>query len=156
MDILIIAVLILLGLLFLLAELFILPGVSIGGVLSAVCYGAVIYLSFNNLGTTAGFIVIGISLLLSIIAVIVFLRAKTWDRVSLKSQIESASSSDPKSEIVIGVQGVAISRLSPMGRVEIGGKCFEAKSFSGYIDENSSVEVVGFENFSVIVKRTTK
>ena len=39
-----------------------------------------------------------------------------------------------------------------MGKVEIDGKVYEAKSTGAYVDPRQEVEVVGFENFSVIVK----
>ena len=39
-----------------------------------------------------------------------------------------------------------------MGSVEIDGKIYEAKLLSGYADPQTPVEVVGFENTSVIVK----
>ena len=40
-----------------------------------------------------------------------------------------------------------------MGNVDIAGKIYEAKSVDSYIDQRSEVEVVGFENFAVIVKK---
>ena len=40
-----------------------------------------------------------------------------------------------------------------MGRVEIEGRCYEAKSTGAYLDPQTKVEVVGFENTNVIVKR---
>ena len=39
------------------------------------------------------------------------------------------------------------------GKVEIDGKPYEAKSGGEYIDQRTKVEVVGFENFAVIVKK---
>ena len=39
------------------------------------------------------------------------------------------------------------------GKVEIDGRLYEAKSQDRYIDPRCEVEVVGFENFSVIVKK---
>ena len=41
-----------------------------------------------------------------------------------------------------------------MGKILIDGRVYEAKSIDAYIDQRSEVEVVGFENFTVIVKRT--
>ncbi len=152
MDMLIIAVLILIGLLFCVVELLIIPGIALGGVLSALCYGGAIYFAFGNLGNVGGFIVVAIILLLTLIAIVFSLRAKTWDRFSLKSKIDSSSSQSLDSVLKIGAQGVAISRLSPMGKVEIDGSSYEAKSSDVYIDAKSRVEVVGFENFSVVVK----
>lgn len=140
------------GLLFLVAELVLLPGVSIGAILSLVCYGGSIYLAFRDFGTAAGVAVIVVILLLSAAAVVVSLRAKTWQRFSLRQEIRSSSSVLPAEELRVGQRGVTLSRLSPMGKVEIDGKVYEAKSTGAYVDPRQEVEVVGFENFSVIVK----
>lgn len=72
-----IILLIVLGLLFLVAELVLLPGVSIGAILALVCYGSSIYLAFRDYGTVAGVVVILAILLLSLVATIISLRAKT-------------------------------------------------------------------------------
>ena len=88
-----------------------------------------------------------------LVAVIYSLRAKTWQRLSLKEQVTSSSMPSPAEVLQPGMQGVAISRLAPMGKVNINGALYEAKSTDVYIDARSTVEVVGFENFNVIVKK---
>jgi membrane-bound ClpP family serine protease len=60
----------------------------------------------------------------------------------------------PSQELNVGDKGVAVSRLSPMGKVNIGGKVYEAKSIDAYIDQRCEVEVVDFENFNVVVKKS--
>ena len=148
-----IILLIVLGLLFLVAELVLLPGVSIGAILALVCYGSSIYLAFSDYGTVAGVVVILAILLLSLVATIISLRAKTWQRFSLNQRVDSSSMpSTPDQELQVGDRGMTLSRLSPMGTVEVGGKVYEAKSLTAYVDPRREVEVVGFENFSVIVK----
>ena len=86
MEMFYIVLLVFFGLLFLVAELVLLPGVSIGAVLALVCYGSSVYLAFRDFGPVTGAVVI------------------------------------------------------------------EAKSQGAYVDQQRDVEVVGFENFSVIVK----
>lgn len=150
-----IVLLVLFGLLFLVAELLLLPGVSIGAILALVCYGSSIYLAFRDYGTLAGIVVILVILILSLVATIVSLRAKTWQRFSLKQKINSSSMpTTPEQVLSVGDRGTTLSRLSPMGKVEFGGKVYEAKSLDAYVDPKKEVEVVGFENFSVIVKTT--
>ena len=146
--------LVLLGLLFLLVELVLLPGVSVGALLTLVCYGSALYLAFTNFGTTVGLIVLAVILMLSIVAIIFSLRAKTWRRLSLNEEVASSSMPSPEQSLKIGDTGRALSRLAPMGKVEFAGQIFEAKSLDSYIDARSIVEVVGFENFNVIVKKT--
>ncbi len=148
-----IVLLIFLGLLFLVAELVLLPGVSIGALLSLVCYGSSIYLAFRDHGPLTGFIVVLVILVLSVVAIVFSLRAKTWQRFSLKQEIRSSSMPEPDKELQIGARGKSVSRLSPMGKIRIDGRLYEAKSQDVYIDPHSDVEVVGFENFSVIVKK---
>ena len=148
MELFYIILLILLGLLFLVAEIVFLPGISIGGLLAMACYGGAIYLAFGDFGTVGGLLAV----VVSIVATVVSLRAKTWQRFSLRQQIRSSSMPSPREELHEGDRGTTLSRLSPMGKVEIGGRVYEAKSTGAYIDQRRAVEVVGFENFSVIVK----
>ncbi len=153
MELLIIIVLILLGLLFLLVELLLLPGVSIGGVLSLGCYGWSIYLAFTQHSTVAGIVVSTVVAAISFVAITYALRAKTWQRLSLKSKISSQSSAPVQSSVAMGSEGLAFSRLAPMGKVMIDNKIYEAKSIGGYIDAQSTIEVVGHEDSTVIVKQ---
>ena len=148
-----IALFILLGALFLVAELVLLPGVTIGAILSLACYGGAVWYAFTHLGTTAGVVTLVVVAVVSIISVVVSLRAKTWQRLALKQEIDSVSMPKPETQVAIGAVGVAVSRLSPMGKVEIDGKCYEAKSTDVFIDHRSNIEVVGFENFTLVVKK---
>lgn len=150
---LLILLLILLGVLFLVAELVLLPGVSVGAIFAVVCYGSAIYKAYNDYGAVTGTIVVAVVILVSLIATVLSLRSKTWQRLSLKQKIDSSSASMPEKEVHVGDRGVAVSRLAPMGRVEIGGRSYEAKSVDAYIDQRSAVEVIGFENFTVVVRK---
>lgn len=150
---LLILLLILLGVLFLVAELVLLPGVSVGAIFAVVCYGSAIYKAYNDYGAVTGTIVVAVVILVSLIVTVLSLRSNTWQRLSLKQKIDSSSASMPEKEVHVGDRGVAISRLAPMGRVEIGGRSYEAKSVDAYIDQRSTVEVIGFENFTVVVRK---
>lgn len=147
-----IAILIFFGLLFLVAELVLLPGFSVGAVLALVCYGSSIYMAFRDYGPLTGSLVVVAIVFLSLVVTVVSLRAKTWQRFSLKQEIRSSSMPRPEEELSTGARGTTLSRLSPMGKVEIDGRVYEAKSLDSYVDPRKEIEVVGFENFSVIVK----
>ena len=93
-----IILLILLGVLFLVAELVLLPGVSLGALFALVCYGSAIYTAFADYGPFTGGIVVLIILALSFVATVLSLRSKTWQRFSLKQKIESSSMPLPDNE----------------------------------------------------------
>lgn len=146
-----------LGLLFLLAEILLLPGLSVGGVLSLVCYGSAAYMAFSYYGAYGGGVAVAVIAVLSLVATVVSLRAKTWQRLSLQQRIDSAGNVAPQhDDVKVGDRGVTVSRLSPMGTVSLGGKTYEAKSADAYVDPKTDIEVVGFENFNVIVKKVIK
>ena len=148
-----IILLILLGVLFSIIELVLLPGLSIGAFLALACNGVAVWYAFHSLGTTAGIITIVVVLIVLLVSLIFSLRAKTWQRFALKQEIDSTSMPRPENEIALGAVGTTVSRLSPMGKININGKIYEAKSADVFIDQREQVEVVGFENFNVIVRK---
>ena len=145
--------LVVLGLFFLVAELVFLPGVTFGVVLSLLSYGAATYMGFARMGVVGGSITLAIIVALSIVATVISLRAKTWQRLALNDKVEGKSMQSPILEVKLGDKGCCVSRLSPMGTVVINGTTYEAKSLDAYIDPRSEVEVVGVENFTVLVKK---
>ena len=149
-----IVLLIVLGLFFLVAELLLFPGLSIGGILALVCYGGAIWYAFDSLSVTAGIWTVVAVLALSLLSLIISLRAKTWQRLALKQEIDSVSMPKPETEVALGTLGITISRLAPMGKVSINGKTYEAKSTDVFIDQKQYVEVVGYDNFTLIVKKS--
>ena len=148
-----IVLLLLFGVLFLVGELLLIPGSIFGAVLALVCNGSAIAIAFAKYGTNVGIAVVVASIILSLISIILSLRAKTWRKISLHQELESASMPMPDAKLKIGDRGVAISRLAPSGKVEICGESFEARSVDVYVEQRSEVEVTGFENFTVIVKK---
>ena len=79
-----IVLLIILGAIFLMAELVLLPGVSIGGILALACDAAAIYFAFVWSGSTIGWIVVGVILIVGLLVTILSLRSKTWQKLSLR------------------------------------------------------------------------
>lgn len=145
--------LILLAMLFLVAELVLLPGVTLSGILSLICGGVAIYLGFLNFGPTIGWILVATEIVLMLLTIILSLRSNTWQRLALKQEVGSSASEPIEEQVALGTRGRTLSRLSPMGTVEIEGKIYEAKLLSGYVDPQCEVEVIGYENSHILVKR---
>lgn len=144
--------LILLGLLFLVAEVVLLPGFSICGVLSLVCYGNAVYKAWRDYGTTAGVIALTAVVVLSAVAVVISLRSRTWRRLTLNEKISSSASTDPQVHLSVGQTGTTLSRLSPMGKVLFDGCVYEAKLLNGYADAKKPVRIAAFENGAIVVE----
>ena len=148
----IIAILIVIGALLLVVELILLPGFTVAGIGGLACYCGAAYMAYANYGGTGLLITIGVVVLVSIIATWFSLRAKTWKKFALSQNIDGEAQVSPEQQVKTGERGVAITRLAPMGKVMIGGQTYEAKAIDLFVDQQTEVEVTGFENFNVIVK----
>jgi len=154
MEITIVLLLLLMGVIFFLLELFLIPGISIAGIAGTVFMGGAVYYAYTAVGTTAGHLTLAGGIILLAIAIWVFIRSKALERMSLKAEIDSKN--DPLSGIHIetGDKGIAASRLAPMGRIKINGHLVEAKTNDDFIDEGVEVTVVEVRNTNVVVERS--
>lgn len=155
-NLIIVAALVVLGIILLLIEFFLLPGISIAGIGGAIfMIGGIIY-SYIYLGSTAGNITLALSLILLALAFVWLLKSKSLRKIALTTDItETVDNSDLKS-LNPGDKGMAISRLNPIGNVMINDVTVEGKSFDGeLIDEDTEIEVVRVETYNVLVKKTS-
>ncbi len=156
MTVLGIVLLVLAGILLFLLEFLVVPGVTIAGIGGLLFFAGAVYLAFENFGNTAGIIVLAVVVLTIIIALIYGLRAKTWSRISLNTQVNSKVNDVDSLPLVPGDTGVSVTRLGPIGKVRIGDLTCEGQSIGPYIDANTEVEVVQVKTNHVIVKPIEK
>jgi membrane-bound ClpP family serine protease len=142
--------LIIIGLLLVFAEILIIPGVGIAGILGiAAMAGSCVY-AFLEIGQTAGIVVTAVNAVLLVLITIWVLRAKTWERLALATNIDSKAIV-PEAEVVPGTVGVTITRLSPMGTARFGDLRLEVTAREGIIDPGVEVEVVEVDGIKVYV-----
>lgn len=147
-----IIVLILVGLVLIFAEILLIPGIGIAGVLGLLSMGGSCFYAFNQLGTNAGVIVTVVNAALIAALTIWVLRAKTWKRFTLNTNIDSKAIDKLEEKVSIGDRGRTLSRLSPMGSAQIMDEVYEVKALEGMIDAGVEIEVVLIEDNKVYVR----
>lgn len=145
--------LVLVGLVLILAEILIIPGVGVAGILGLLSLGGSCYYSFYEFGNLTGGIVTGVNALLLVITLIYVLRAKTWKRMSLQTNIDSKAVDDDSSYIAVGDKGQTVTRLAPMGMVRFGERTVEVKALEGILESGTDVEVVMIEDRRIYVNK---
>lgn len=146
--------LILVGLVLIFAEILLIPGVGVAGILGLLSMGGSCFYAFRQMGDVEGYIVTAVNVLLLVALTIYVLRAKTWKRLSLETNINSKAVSSNLT-VVLGDKGVTVTRLAPMGTVRFGNETLEVKALEGMIDPGVEVEVVLIESERVYVKPAT-
>ena len=138
------------GLVLMLLEIFVIPGIGIAGILGVIALVAGCYFTFGY-GTTIGLITTGGTILVLTVLLIYAMRAKTWKKVALEEKVES-SAGQKASAASVGQQGITTTRLAPMGSARIEGVLLEVKSSEGMLDAGTPVEVSLVEDDIIYVK----
>ena len=153
MDILIIASLIIAGLILFIIEVFLLPGISIAGIISAVCLLYANYYAFDTMGTLPGCITLAISAIGIIAITIWFMRSKTVDKLSLKKTIDYKPEPLKGLNLKAGDEGIALTRLALIGNAEFNGNIIEVRSTGDFIDEKSKIRIERIRDGIVMVEK---
>ena len=153
MDIAILTVLLVVGILLLLMEIFFLPGISVAGIAGVIFIGGAVAYAYAVMGTFAGNLTLGLSVVGLVAGIWLFIRSKALEKISLKTDIDYKI--EPLKDFIIneGDEGITLSRLAPMGKIKINGAVVEAKSLDDFIDEGEKIEVLKVQSTNVIVKK---
>ena len=144
--------LILVGLVLIFAEILLIPGVGVAGILGLLSLAGSCYYAFAELGNVTGIIVTAINTVLVVALTVWVLRAKTWKRFALETNIVSKAVPTESVTVAVGDKGKTITRLAPMGTVRFGETAVEVKALEGLVDPGVMVEVVLIEDNRITVR----
>ncbi len=155
------AILLVLGLIFVIVELFV-PGYGFFGITGGILViAALIIRAYNNGGgnpVIQAFVLLGVSILVLSIAAIVLLIlvkkgvfSRTGFVLGRTSVSKDRSDGTPDFTCLIGETGTAKCDLRPVGTVEIGDKLYDVVTRGEYIVSGSGVKVIDVEGVRIIV-----
>lgn len=142
---------ILFGILLLVLEILVLPGL-IAGIIGAIFLITGIVMMYKNFGNVYGNVTLVSTLALTIGSLIYALKSKAWLRYSLKDTVDGKVIDLQSSAITEGTIALATSALRPMGSVLINNIKYEAQTNGEYIEANTEVIVVKVLSNKLVVK----
>jgi membrane-bound ClpP family serine protease len=151
MTILIILFLVFLGVLLLLLEFVVIPGITIAGIGGAVLLGASVYLAFDEYGLAAGFLTLAFIVFIVPVLFYRFFKGRNGKKMILQTEITGKVNESETKTVRIGDEGMTVGRLAPMGKVRINNQVYEGKSLGGFVDQKVKVRVVEVLNTQIIV-----
>jgi len=151
-----IILLILLGLLLLLIEFAVIPGVTIAGIGGFALLGLSVYIAFVEYGQSIGFLTLAFVLIASPLLIYHFFKSKSGKKMVLESLIDGKVESVNQDKIHVGDQGKSIGRLAPSGKVKVNGAIVEAQSTGQFVDHNTEIKVIKILSNKIIVEPVKK
>ncbi len=152
MNLIIILFLILLGIVLLLIEFTILPGITIAGVGGFMLFAYSIYLAFTSYGSLAGFLTLAFVLIMSPLLIIWLFKGKSGKKMMLKTVLRGVANEINEEKVKIGDIGITVGRLAPMGKIKVNEEVVEVKSTGTFVDPGEKVRIIHIEKSLITVE----
>lgn len=152
MNILIILLLIFLGIVLLLIEFTILPGITIAGIGGVLLFAYSIYMAFSSYGSLVGFLTLGFVLIAAPTLVVMLFKGKAGKKMVLSTVLTGIANQIDHEKVKIGDIGVTIGRLAPMGKIKVNGEVVEVRSTGTFVDPGEKVRIIQIEKSQITVE----
>jgi membrane-bound serine protease (ClpP class) len=147
--------LVILGFLLILAEIFLIPGFNIFGVLGLVAVVAGVVTAYSSLSIYYAHLVLLLSIITSLILVRLILHSRALSRMVLNTaQSREAGISVQPSDFqqLVGKIGITYTNLRPAGHAIIDDQKYDVVSEGGFVEKNLRIEVVEVNGNRIVVR----
>jgi len=143
--------LLVMGFLLLAAEVFVIPGFGVAGVLGLVSLGGGVTIAWASWGPMAGATLLLGSLVGTLVFVVLFFKSRVGDRLMLGATLKNTSAVSDKDKRLLGRRGVAVTMLRPSGAAEFGEDRVEVETDGDFIQMGQPVVVIAVEEMGRVV-----
>ena len=152
MNVLIILFLIILGIVLLIIEITILPGITIAGLGGVFLFAYSIYLAFSNYGNLIGFLILAFILIVAPTIVVLLFKGKSGKKMVLKTVLHGVANEINHEKVNVGDIGVTIGRLAPMGKIKVNNEVVEVRSTGTFVNPGEKVKIIQIEKSQITVE----
>jgi len=152
-----IVVLFIIGVILILAEIFIIPGFGIAGISGIAAVLVSLFFIFPN--TTIAINVLLAVTLFTLVSAIFMVKkfgiSRFWKRISLESNSENYYSSSSKKDY-LNQEAETISKLRPAGTIKLAGKRVDAVSEGAFIEKGKKVRIISVAGSRIVVREISE
>ncbi|MBI1306867.1 MAG: hypothetical protein GC181_09690 [Bacteroidetes bacterium] len=140
------------GLIFLLIEILITPGVMLG-IVGIFFIALGIWRSYYSFGSTVGNIVLISVFTGTVASIILALKGGVWKRMASNETIASRAVEDVNTIVKVGDIGKTLSALRPSGNAVFGEHKTEVATLGEPVEPGQTIEVIQIERNKIIVRK---
>ena len=142
----------LIGIVLIIVEIIFIPGTTVVGIIGFLIALVGVYLSFLYFGTATGWIITGGTAAVTGSMLFLSLRMGVWSRFALKDTNTGRVNDSADAGLKVGMEGLTVSSLRPMGKAEFGGRQFEVTTLGNLIPAGTRVKVVTIAGTHITVE----
>lgn len=152
MSLTLILLLIILGLILILLEIFVVPGTTVIGIAGAGLLVFSVWEAYSIYGSEKGhYIVLGTVAFIGITIALAF-KTGTWKRMMLSTNIDGRVNVMDENKLQVGDTGKAVSRISPAGTALFENELYEVHTKGDFIDQETDLVITRIEDNKIYVK----
>lgn len=150
----IILVILAIGLILTVLEIFFIPGTTLVGILGMVFSISGVVITFRYFGPEVGWYVVMATTLVKIGVLYWSFHVNAWSKFSLKSSMKSKVNEGITDGLLVGATGRAVSTLRPSGKAEFNERQFEVRTAGPYVENGTQIRITGIILNQIIVEPT--
>jgi membrane-bound ClpP family serine protease len=150
----IILIILAIGLVLTIVELFFIPGATVVGLLGLMFSISGIIIAYQHFGAETGLYILLATSAVKLGILYWSFQRRAWTKFSLKNAITSRMHADRAEGLIIGDTGVAITTLRPFGKAEFNKRQMEVKTTGPYLENGSAIRIREIIDNQVIVEPT--
>jgi len=148
-----IIILIVIGLILFIVEVFFIPGTTVVGILGFILTALGVFLAYRQYSVMTGHITLAITVICIVTLMIIAAKSNLWTKLSNQSALEGRANEVETKDIQIGDTGIAIASIKPIGKARIHDMNYEVKSLGELINTGEKVEVIKISGNQIIVRQ---
>jgi len=152
-----IVVLFIVGIILILAEIFLIPGFGVAGISGIAAVLSSLFFIFPN-SSIAINVLLAVVVFTLVIGILMFKKfgsSRFWKRISLESNSENYFSSASKKDY-LNQEGETLSKLRPAGTIKLNGERVDAVSEGSFINKGQKVKVISVSGSRVVVRKISE
>ncbi|MGM0498673.1 MAG: NfeD family protein [Bacillota bacterium] len=152
-----IVILFIVGIILILAEIFIIPGFGIAGISGITAVLSSLFFIFPNstIAINVFLAVVVFTLIIGVFMVRNFGSSRFWKKISLNNSSENYFSSTSKKDY-LDQEGETLSKLRPAGTIKLNGERVDAVSEGSFISKGQKVKVISVSGSRVVVRKISE
>ncbi len=152
MKIISLILLFLLGIILLIVEFLLIPGISIAGIGCLISFSICVFLAFKFFGTLIGIITLSAILIIVPLFLYFIFKGKAVKPMMLETDIDGKMKNVEDDLVKPGDIGETIGRLAPAGKAKINGITLEVRTNGIFVDPHTKIKVLKIEGNNVIIE----
>ena len=140
------------GLVLVVAEVIFVPGTTVVGIIGFCFLVVGVGLSFKYFGSEVGWVMLGSTSVASGGLLYFSFTTNVWRRFSLKSSNKGKVNEGELDQLVVGMEGRAISALRPIGKAEVNEQIVEVRTNGDYLDSGSRIRIIKIVSNQIIIE----